>query len=192
MENKEKVLTPQESLMVIRETIDLAKARVRDNGFHFLLWGWLVVIACLGEYYLREIWQFEQYYLVWLLISAIGAPTAIVYEWRRNRGKVERNIVQEWYDSVWLSFVIALILGIFFSLQYQISPVPFILIIAGGATFLSGKLLRFRPLEWGAVAFWIGAGVCIWMPREMHGLVQAIATMVGYLVPGHMLNGKPR
>lgn len=192
MEHEEKLLSPQESLRVIRETIDLAKNKVRDNGFHFLLWGWLVVLACLAQYYLTIQGDARANYLPWMAMTVIGVPAVLIYEWRRDRKKEEENIVRDWYGLVWMGFGISLFLVILLSVRAGLSPTPFILVLIGFATFMSGILLRFRPLVFGAAAMWVAAAVCMAVPVEAHTLVQAGATVLGYLVPGYWLNRQAR
>ncbi len=192
MEHEEKILNPQESLRVIRETIDLAKNKLRDNGFHFLLWGWLVVCASLLDYYLTKMGIGGTTHVAWMIMPVIGVPAALIYEWRRGKRDTQPNILRDWYGYIWLGFGISLIITILLSIRAQISPVPFILILVGFATFMSGILLRFTPLIFGAVTMWVGAVVCMLLTPDEHVLVQGVATILGYLVPGYWLNHQSR
>ena len=193
MENEEKVLNPQESLRVIRETIDLAKNSIRQNGFHFLLWGWLVVIASLADYYLDVVMNHPKHFMAWIIMTVIGVPAAIIYEWRRGKKQPKAaNAIRDWYGRVWMAFGISLFLTIILTLNSHISPVPYILILAGFATFVSGSLLRFAPLIYGAVALWVGAAVCLNVGYQEHLLVEAVAMIAGYLIPGYLLNSQAR
>lgn len=189
---EEKALNPEESLRVIRETIDLAKNSVRENGFHFLLWGWLVVLASLVEYYLLSQGYGDKAHLAWAALPLLGVPAAILYEWRRKKTAQEQNIVRRWYGQVWMAFGISLLVGMALAIVMEFPPVPVILVLAAFATFLSGVLLRFNPLIFGAIVFWIGAVACLTLPVEAHGLLQAGATILGYLVPGYLLNAQAR
>lgn len=189
MENDEKVLNPQESLRIIRESIDLAKSSFRENGFHYLLWGWLVAGACLADYYLDAVMGYPKHYLVWLGMTVVGAPAAVLYEWRRDKKLAPiSNPVRDWHGRVWMAFGISLLIVIALSVQARVSPIPFILVLVGFATFVSGSLLRFAPLVLGAVAMWAGAAICLALGYREHLLVQGIATVLGYLIPGYMLN----
>lgn len=192
MENEEKILNPEESLRIIRETIDVAKKGVQENGFHFLLWGWLVVLASLGEYYLRQTRGGTDPYLVWAIMPLIGVPAALIYEWRRDKKHHERNLVREWYGLVWAGFAVSLVLSLVLAIRNQVSPVPLVMTLAAFATFVSGLLMRFRPLVFGATVLWLGAAVCLALPMGVHVLVQAGGIVLGYLVPGYMLNYKAR
>ena len=187
METTDKDLNPEQSLRIIRETIDLAKGNLRENGFHFLLWGWLVVIAGLTEYFSLPHLGHKAH-LVWAIMPAIGAPISIIYEWRRSRKDKQRNIIHDWYGLVWLAFGISLVISLAICGKYHVPPVPFILALAGGATFVSGIMLRFKPLQFGSIALWLGAVVCLALPMEEHILVQVAAIVLGYLLPGYMLN----
>ncbi len=192
MLSEEKVLNPEESLRVIRETIDLAKSSLRENGFHFLLWGWLVVVACLAHYYLLVVMHWPKAPMVWLSMVVIGMPTALIYEARRERKQAAPNIVREWYGRIWLAFGISMFVGIFLSVANGISPIAFILVLVGFATFVSGAVLRFKPLMLGAIAAWVAALACIYLTQPEQLLAQAFATVLSYLIPGYLLNAKDR
>lgn len=194
MENEEKVLNPQESLRVIRETIDLAKSSLRENGFHFLLWGWLVVLTCAVNYYLVAVagMSGKQASLSWLGMTVVGVPIALIYEWRRERKQRASNLVRDWYGRVWLGFGISLFLAIFLAAMNGMPPIGFILVLVAFATFVSGTLLRFKPLLWGAAAVWACAFACTFLTPPQQLLAEAVAVALGYLVPGYLLNAKAR
>ncbi len=192
MENEEKTLTPQESLRVIRETIDIAKHSFRENGFHFLLWGWLVVFASIAHYYLWEIQPVERPDIAWIVMVVVGVPVALLYEWRRNKNERTQNVMHSWYGLIWLGFGISMTISIPTAIRGGLSPVPFILILVGFATFMSGILLRFRPLIFGAAVIWAGALWCLFLSPPQHLLLQAATAVLGYLIPGYLLNAQSR
>lgn len=192
MENIEKNLSPQESLRVIRETIDLAKHSFRENGFHFLLWGWLVVIASLVHYYLAEIQHAERPDMAWMIMVVVGIPVAFFYEWRRSKREKSENIVHNWYGLIWLGFGVSMVITIPMTVRNGLSPIPFILVLIGFATFMSGVLLRFTPLLIGAAVMWAGALWCMFLTPSQHLLVQAGTAVLGYLAPGYLLNAQSR
>jgi len=192
MENIEKNLSPQESLRVIRETIDLAKHSFRENGFHFLLWGWLVVIASVAHYYLAEIQHAARPDMAWMIMVVVGVPVAFFYEWRRSKREKSENIVHNWYGLIWLGFGVSMVISIPMAVRNGLSPIPFILVLIGFATFMSGVLLRFTPLLIGAAVMWAGALWCMFLTPSQHLLIQAGCAVLGYLVPGYLLNAQSR
>ncbi|HAD13307.1 MAG TPA: hypothetical protein DCF33_12830 [Saprospirales bacterium] len=188
MEHTDKILSPQESLKVIRETIDIAKRTFRDNGFHFLLWGWLVAIASLVHWYLWSNSLHERPELAWGIMVLIGMPAAFIREWRREKVKRDSNLFHQWYNMIWLGFGISMALALPLAVRSQLSPTPIILILMGFATFVSGVMLGFRPLVLGAVIIWVGALGCLFLTDMQHLLVQAACAIFGYLLPGYLLN----
>lgn len=192
MNYEEKTLTPQESLRVIRETIDLAKHSFRENGFHFLLWGWLVVVASAANYYFAEIQPVPNPGLAWMVMVVVGVPVSLIREWRRGKREKTENIVHNWYGLIWLGFAISMMLTIPLAVRGGLSPIPFILVLIGFATFMSGVLLRFTPLLFGAAVMWAGALWCMFLAPSQHLLVQAGTAILGYLIPGYLLNAQSR
>ena len=188
MENTEKVLNPQESLRVIRETIDIAKSKLSNNGFHFLLWGWLVVLGSLADYYMTTREMPYPLHIAWIIMPVIGMPVALVYKLRQDKSNPTPNVVRDWHGYIWMAFGISMFLTFLLTSSAGITPIPFLLILAGFATFLSGILLRFKPLVVGGIIFWVGALISVWLPGETPLLVNAAATVAGYLVPGYWLN----
>jgi len=70
------------------------------------------------------------------------------------------------------------------------SPVPTILILTAFATYMSGVLLKFKPLLIGAALFWAGALWCMFLSNADHLLIQSATAVLGYLVPGYLLNSQ--
>lgn len=189
MEKDFDTIDPQQSLRIIRDTIDVAKKNVRENGFYFLLWGVLVVGASLADWYLQHIAKIENHGIAWLSMTAIGVPAAIIYGWLRRRdNQTPGNLVNKWYGMIWAAFGISMVIVLPMAGFNRVSPVPFVLVLAGFATFLSGVLLQFLPLRLGGAALWAGALACFWVKPGDHNLVQAIFIVLGYIVPGIYLN----
>ena len=55
MEAQEKSLSHTESLAIIQNMIATAKNNLTDNGFHFMLWGTLVILASISQYVLAVV-----------------------------------------------------------------------------------------------------------------------------------------
>jgi hypothetical protein len=180
-------LSPEESLQIIRQTIDLAKRNVRDNGFHLLLWGALVVVAGLVDFYFEQQLGATNQHRAWGVMPLVGVPVAILYELRRQRTQRSANLVHQWYGYVWLGFGITVPLVVLFALQQRLSPTPLIMAVTGFALFVSGILLQFRPVVVGAVVIWAGALASILLSPSWHSLIIAVAVGLGYLVPGFLL-----
>ena len=70
------------------------------------------------------------------------------------------------------------------------SVAPYILILAGFPTFVSGIHIKFRPLIFGGICFWIMALVVSFGGPSIAPLGMPVAVLTGYLIPGYMLKNK--
>src|SRR5688572_27130532 len=87
MKTESENLSAQESLDIITRMIREAKGNVQQQGFHFLLWGWVIAIANLGMYLLAQL-DYSRPYIVW----AITIPAWIISMYVGFRkGKLERK-----------------------------------------------------------------------------------------------------
>lgn len=187
MDNKN--LNERKSLELIEKMIGEVQHAVADNGFHFRLWGILVVLASLTQYFMIRNGLGTNSNMVWMIMPAIGAPVAFVYEYRKdkkNKGQVV-TATNRIYTGVWLGFGITLGITIYIMVLRDQSPIPAINAIVGLATFISGRILKFSPLTVGGFVFWVAAVVCAYIAGENQLLINAGAIVLGYLIPGFML-----
>lgn len=181
-------LSAEESLHIITSMINQAKGNVQKNSFYFLFWGWVVVIANLSVFTMLMLNLSHPYY-AWFI-----AVPAWLYTMLRSfrAGKKATNLTHLAKTNIWLwvTFGITILIVIFFGykINYQISPL--ILLICATPTFVSGIILRFKPLIIGGILFWIFAILGFIVPFEYQTLIAAIAITTGYLVPGYLLKFK--
>lgn len=190
----DKNLTHDESLQIIQSMILTARNRITENGFHFLLWGILVIVASIVEYIMQKTGNRlqENLPLSWMIMPVIGLPIAFIYEYRRNRKGRTQGHIDTWFKFLWLGFGITLVITIAISVLHHMSPIPFILALVGFATFVSGSIYKFTPLILGGIIFWISSLLCIVFPGPEQLLINAGATLIGYILPGILLWKKSR
>lgn len=68
----------------------------------------------------------------------------------------------------------------------------YILILAGIPTFISGAILKFRPLMYGGIAIWLFALAAHFGGDTVASLSVPAAVLAGYLIPGYMFRSKSR
>ena len=182
---KQENLTAQESLDIITSMVREAKGKIQRNNFFFLLWGWVVMLANIGMFTLTKL-DYAYPYIVW----AITLPVwifSMVAAFRRGRKNHSITHFDRISGTLWLCFgvIVFTLTGFGFKLNYQINPL--ILTLCAMPTFVSGVILKFRPLMVGGVLFWILGIVSFLVAREFQPLIGAVAISCGYLVPGYML-----
>lgn len=177
----------QQSLKLIEQMIENAKAEVRDDGFHYLLWGWLVLASSLIHFALLNFTDIWYFWLPWPVLMPMGGIIGWIYGWKRQ----QEARVQTYFDRVmrylWGGFVIALLIFLFLTIQYEPTLItPSVMVLIGLATFVSGGCLKFKPLVIGGIFGWGMAIVGVLFPAWQL-LLLALTVLVGYLVPGYIL-----
>ncbi len=188
METTEHKLDPNESLDLIANMIHQAKGNVRNNGIHFLLWGWVVTIANFGMYALIQL-EYPSPHLVWL-ITIPAAILSMYFGFKHGRKSRITTHLGRIYMWLWISFgiVIFTLVAFGFKINYQFNSI--ILLITSIPTFLSGISLRFKPLVIGGILFWAFGILSFNVSYENQLLVGGIAIICGYLIPGYLLSNK--
>lgn len=182
-------LSAQQSLDIITSMIRQAKGKVSGNSFHLLLWGWCIALANFGMYGLIKFSQYERPYLVWLItIPAWGI--SLWHGAKRDHTKFPATHLDKVNMWLWISMGIALLPICAFGYQVNWNISPFILLAVAVPTFVSGVLIRFKPLIIGGICFWLGGIVSFLVAQPEQYLVGGIAVVLGYLVPGYLLRTK--
>lgn len=186
MENKNETLNPQQSLDLITSMIRQAKGNVQKSSFHFLLWGWTIVIANLGVYFMLEFTGIKNPFIMF----AITIPAAVIsmlYGMKQGKKVSAPTVLDSIHMWLWIGFGINCFIMAAFGgkTNYQINPV--IITMCAVPTFVSGVMLRFKPLIIGGALFWVFGIICFLVDPKIQFLVAALAVSVGYLVPGYML-----
>jgi hypothetical protein len=185
-------LSPQQSLQLIQSMIDKTRADMSENRFYFLLWGWLVFLSIICQFILKVVVHYQHHYFVWLLTF----PAAIItfFYAKRQRRNAVRTYIGDSMSYLWLGVGVS-----FFILSFIISTGigwlhawPFMILMYGLGTFISGKILQFLPLVIGGIINWVLACVCVFFPYDYQILFAAAAILCSYIIPGHMIHKKTR
>ncbi len=89
---------------------------------------------------------------------------------------------------LWMAFLVVLMMTLLFMPRLgQDHVYPFILLLYGLSTFVSGGVLRFKPLIYGGIACWVCGAGAIFVTFDIQLLLLAAAVVLGYIIPGHML-----
>ena len=189
---KESSLTSEESLEVIQSMILKAKNQFSENGKLYLLWGWVILFCSLGYFILDNILHYEKPQLIWM-----GTWIAVIYMFIYLRREGRRRIVKTYTDDllgyVWMAFIILMLLGSFLVAripQFYLYNYQFVLLFYGVPTFLSGTILKFRPLIYGGIICWILAFLSTFVNFHYHSLMVSVAVICAWIIPGYILKMK--
>ena len=186
MDTNEKTLKPKESLQIIESMIQRTKGNLNDSSFYFLLWGWIVLIGNIGQIIFQRYPDFEKPYLIWLIVIP-GIIASMVYGMKQGRKNKVSSHLDRINFLIWMTFLFSYIIIIVFMKEINYKIAPMIFLFAGNATFLTGIVIKFKPLILGGFAFWIGVIFQFSLPVEYIDYVSPVIIILGYLIPGYLL-----
>ncbi len=186
----EKQLSGEESLQLITRMIYQAKGYYRESGIGPLLYGFSVMV-CSVLSFLKEkdviAFPFQPFYLM--------VPVFFVEGWvqvKEEKNKIAKTFTDEAIDHVWTGFFIAVLVvlcaGFTGIPQIQYLIVSIVIILAGLATFLTGKLAKFQYLVFTGFMCW-AAGIASFfiLTPAIYLVLTGVAVWV-WIIPGFILN----
>jgi low temperature requirement protein LtrA len=119
----------------------------------------------------------------------------MIYLAKRKKKEKVKTYTDDIMSYVWLAFVISMVLTAFVlgrvnGAEYYKLVNPFFLMLYGIPTFLSGIILKFRPLIIGGIACWVLSVVATFIPYNYQLLLLSVAMLVAWIIPGYALKSK--
>lgn len=179
----------EESLQLIQRMINTAKENIEDDSFYFLLWGWFVFIACILHFVLLKTIP-DMQGIGWMILMPLGGIISMVYGIRQEKKQRVKSYIDDLMKYVLISFLVSLFTVLFFMKTLGLSTYPLVMLIYGIWLFISGGALKFRPLIIGGIINWLLGITAFFFAFEMQLLILALAVLLGYIIPGHLLKRK--
>jgi hypothetical protein len=116
---------------------------------------------------------------------------------RKHRHSKVRTYTGDIVGYVWLVFVILMFLFIFLFRQVIGNETdkligPVLLGLYGMPTFLSGVILRFKPLRLGGISCWGLSVLSVYVNDDFGILLLSLAMAFAWIIPGYLLRSKYR
>lgn len=183
-------MNENKALEIIETMISHAKREIKDNGFYHLMWGYLVFISALIDYYLL-ITDVENHALVWGILMPLGGLASFVQGLRDKKKQRVVSYIDEIMKSLVVAFVISLLLVCLImpmTGKHWRSFFPVLMVVYAFALYVFGGILQFKPLQYGALAVWLCSGFAFFTTYDNQLLILAFAVLAGFIIPGHLLN----
>ncbi|HND42682.1 MAG TPA: hypothetical protein PKX51_10210, partial [Cyclobacteriaceae bacterium] len=150
MEKQNDTLNPHQSLDLIASMIQQAKGNVQKSSFYFLLWGWTIVIANLGVYILIKFTDVKNPFIMFAITIPM-AVVAVIYNNRQNKTEVVSTHLDKIHKWLWAGFGLNCALIVFVGKFIGWMVNPMIVLMCALPTFITGVMLKFRPLMLGGL-----------------------------------------
>ena len=177
-QNKE--MTAQESLQLIRETMNNSrKAILRNSAKYFLLWGILLFVSSLVIYLLWHATGKPQWNFLWFVMPAIGYPVAGMM--RKNDVAVPQNEISKMLSHVWSVFgAFSVTLSVIAICLVPMNVSLIIVVLMGLAECISGAILKNWPIIICGFLLGVGGAVIAMLVKSEAQLL--IFTLGGVLL----------
>lgn len=206
MENK---LNEQESLQLITDMINQARNNFRKGaGNSMLFWGYTIATLSILNYVLLAVLKgpaVSMAYTVWALTIPFFFINYFYVRKKQNKALVKSHIdkvIGNVWTSTFISFIIVIFICYYFAYGFNswvpyTLIVPLILAIGGSALYITAKLCRFKPYEYGAITFWLSSILSVIITIAMNNaeiqfIIAAVSMIIGYVIPGHIANRKAK
>ena len=186
--HNEPELSPQQSLQLIHSMIETTKNTFSNQSHYFLLWGWATMIGCLLQFYLKVIAGTQQYYLAWLITPvAFAIHFTFIYRDVKNRRRV-RTFIDQANTYLWTAIALGYLSlsFVFIKIGWQYC-FPFHIAIYGIGTYVTGSLIKFKPMIIGALICFPLVVIAVNVSYDAQILIAALAIFISYILPGHIL-----
>jgi hypothetical protein len=195
MANDSPDFSPQKSLELIESMINRAKDRFAEDGSMYLVWGWAVFVMSLSQFILLHFFDYPRHYLVWLF-SWVVMIYQVIYIRKKHRRSQVRTYTDHIIAFVWITFaivifLIAFLIGRLTHGDYYIHINPILLALYGMPTFLTGVIVRFKPLIIGGIGCWILSVITTFiLVYDYQFLMIPAAMLIAWIIPGYLLRAK--
>lgn len=187
MSPEDKNFSPTESLKLIQSMIDKTKHSISDKSHYFLLWGWAIFIGCVLQYWLKVVIDYPQHYYAWY-VTPVALAINFYFVFRDKKKEKVETYIGEAFKYLWIaigcSFMVLAFLFSDIGWQYCY---PFYILFYAIGTYVSGSLIKFKPLIIGGIACFPLAAVTANFSFDNQILLLALAIMISYIIPGYLL-----
>lgn len=188
-------LTPEESYEIINKAIANFKMNYRESAYVFLLWGWILTLASISNFIILrmlsswEAWEHKGFLILgnWVVFILIGSIILYFIVRKEKKEKKVYSQIDKFIDKLWWVTAASFIIAIILCFRLELEPPSLMLLVAGIATTTTGLVIRFKPLIFGGMSFFLFSIASTFVTNEYLALVVSAALICGYLIPGYFL-----
>jgi hypothetical protein len=182
---EEKNITEQESLAIIQGMIAKTKQHLNDRSKFFFLWGFAVLVCSIAQYIMlkKQMINTQQVWIAMPIIAIIHIMIA-VKDSKTKQLKTHNDMA---IQSLWTALGISFFLLAFLSFRISFNIFPFLILFYGIGTFVTGKIIQFKPLIVGGIACFILSILITYITGPEQLLILALSIVVSYIIPGILL-----
>lgn len=187
-------LNETQSLLVIKEMIQVSKNILKQDGILFIVWGWVLFFVSTTGYIERGL---ALTFGIKRVLNVLGVALPLislifsVYYLIKESRKVQTYIGIS-LRYVWISLFVCMVLvnliqfNVLHSINFELQH-PIFMVLMAFAVTITGGILRYRLIIIGGVIFGILALTASYLKLQEQLLVESVAWIISFIVPGHIL-----
>ena len=184
MEDKE--LSYEESMLLINSMIRKAKKSYVTRGTASIVWGILIVICSVVTWAELQ-FNIDPGFDVWMLLIIALIPQ-IYFSIKEKKEKKFTSYEEGAAAFVWIAFAISIFLTSFYNSKYGTNESSTLtMILFGVPTFITGGLVKFKPMIIGGIICWALSFLSIYTNVKTDMLLMAACGLVAWVIPGIIL-----
>jgi hypothetical protein len=186
-----------QSIQVIKEMIRVSQKKLKNDGILFILWGWVMFYIAFTSFVFKITkisWEIQNIFgLAGIVLLILNIILSVYYIFKK--GKKVKTYIGISLKYVWFSMIGTLIItyliqfNIMHPIKFELQHALFMIIVAF-ATVTTGGILRHKLIIAGGILFGLFALLSTYVPIEYNFLVEAIAWLIAFVIPGHILYAK--
>jgi hypothetical protein len=185
---EEKDINPEQSLAIIQQMMDSARAKFEENGLTYLVWGTLSALAGVAHFLLLRSQQYHLIFLPYLCLMLAGNAFTVWYYRSKPIKRTKYNPISILIRRLWLIIALnANILGFFLFPVLHNNVTPVILVLLSIGVGVSGLAVRSLLLVWAGASINVIGIVSFFVPPDYQPLMLSLAATTAMLIPGMIL-----
>ena len=194
----EENLNHEQSLLLINEMIKRAQNNVKMEGtFSLIYWGYVTAtLAIIHSVLFHTLNDHSMGSWIWTLMLPAGIVLYFIGR-REDKTRLVKTHIDKIGGMVWagflISFVVFMVVIHTLNLIFNVPGIfmlqtPTLMIMVGMGQFISACIYSHKMWYVIAALTWTGAVVCAFVYVEIQMIVFAMCMILGFTVPGHILN----
>ena len=188
-------LNETQSLLVIKEMIQVSKIKFKRDGILFIVWGWILFLNYFFLNYLTNVLEITHQlmqivHVLRILLPVFGFAYSVYYIYLQRK-KVQTYIGIS-LRYVWISLFLSMVLvnliqfNVLGSINFELQH-PIFMVFIAFAVIITGGILRYRLIIIGGILFAVLAYTASYFKLQEQLLIESIAWVIAFIIPGHIL-----
>lgn len=176
----------QESLDIILKMINSTRSGLKDSSIFFLLWGYGVLAGGIIEIILLQM-NSPKHPLAWLILFPLAIAAIVIGRRQSKKARVNTHL-DDYIGNLWMALGISFgVVSFLIGKHGPESIYPVLIVLYGIGTFITGRIIQFKPLIFGGISCWIIALVAGFSSLELQLPLLCLSLVTSYIIPGHLL-----